>query len=105
MDNLETRVSVLESLFNERHKAQEKALSLQAQIYEKHLTDLNHEAERLINMQKSYPSLDSHTALVDRVNDLVRFKEQSIGRHSNLVYIAIGSLIISLLTFISNFTK
>lgn len=52
---------------NQKFKARENELKLQAKEYERRLEGLNHEAERLKDMQKTYITRE----LFDRTMDLV----------------------------------
>lgn len=54
MKSLEERVSVLEVILSEKTASMEKAQRLQHEEYMRRLDDLNHEAERLRQMQLTY---------------------------------------------------
>jgi hypothetical protein len=57
-----------EILMARDREALEKALELQAREYERRLDDLNHEAERLTNMQNNYVHQEVYEQYKESVN-------------------------------------
>ena len=94
----------LKSYFDTKLEASDKALQLQEREYARRLDDLNHEAERLRNMQVSYLPREvydvNHKELCAKLEKLEAFNNQLIGKFSIIaVLISIGiSIIIYLIT-------
>lgn len=76
-----------EKLMQAEKESMERALKLQSSEYERRLTDLNHKAEQLKDMQMTYLPRETyevqHKQLTDRFDDLAR-----------LVYIGLGIAIV-----------
>jgi hypothetical protein len=83
-------------------KLREEALKLQASEYERRLSDLNHEAAKLTNMQNSYwprevaeKYVDSQAKAMDALNGRIGAVEKSLWRISGalaIIYIVIQFL-------------
>jgi len=76
----------LDERMERKFEAAEKALIMQAKEYDRRLSDLNHEAERLKIMQNTYVSQGvyeiKHQSLVDKIDG-----------NSRLIFIGMGILL------------
>jgi len=81
---LEIEILALERLLNEREKGNTKALNLQAEEYHRRLDALNHENERILNIQNSCVANNvyavQHKVVTDDIKELQAFKDNQQGR-------------------------
>ena len=98
---IKLRIEALERLLDEREKASVRALQLQAEEYHRRLDALNHENERILNVQNSCVPSDvyqvQHKVLSDQVCALQSFKDNQQGRQ---VFIPIVISFVISLTFL-----
>lgn len=78
----------------------DKALKVQAKEYERRLDDLNGEAGRLRHMQETYMprelSEEKHSDHIKNIRELNNWKNKQDGMQSRAQWIAIASIIISI---------
>jgi len=100
---IELRIDSLRSLVDERVRAQENALALQAREYERRLDHLNGEAERLLRMQSLSVSRELYDTdlanIKSQIADLNEFKATIIGRQtviSSTIAAGVSLLVVAL---------
>lgn len=81
------------------------ALKLQATAYDKHLAELNHEAEQLKSMQSTYVPRETHKLMELKVAALELYKERTQGEKAWSNLIAIAAAIIAAASVIVNLIK
>lgn len=84
MTALQIKLEQLNTRFDEFRKHYEIALRLQAEEYKRRLDDLNHEAERLRQMQATYLPRETwainNEKVTKDIEELMKFRAELVGR-------------------------